>query len=395
MTAVDVNVVVEGQDSATPILLLGSLGSTLEMWDPQVPALSRHFRVIRYDTRGHGASQAPAGPYSIDDLVDDAVAVLDGVGVQRAHLVGLSLGGMTALRLAAREPDRVGRVVVMCTSALLSPRRQWIDRAATVRAEGVTAVADAVISRWFTAAFRNARPEVVDGMRAMIGATTAEGYAGCCDAIAAMDLRADLPRVLAPVLAIAGAEDPATPPSHLKVIADQVQVGQLLVLPDAAHMVSQEQASAVNAVILTHLSAPDYGPERAAGMAVRRAVLGDGHVSRALASTSPFTTDFQEFITRYAWGEVWSRPALDRPTRSMLTLALLTALRHQDELALHVRAAVRNGLTPKEISEVLLHTAVYAGVPAANSAFAVAQQVLSDLGLDLPTTSPKNEEQAR
>lgn len=387
MTAVELHAVVEGREDAPVVLLAGSLGSTLEMWDAQVPALAERFRVVRYDARGHGRSPAPPGPYGIDDLVDDAVVLLDRLGVARAHVVGLSLGGMMALRLAAREPDRVDRLAVLCTSSLLGPRSAWEDRARLVRAQGTSAVAATVVQRWFTSAVRAERPGLVEAMEAMVAATSAEGYAACCEAIAAMDLRRDLARVVAPTLAVAGADDPATPPEHLAVIADGVASGQLLVLAQAAHLANVEQPAAVTAALLTHLggsAAPTDASRRAQGMRVRRAVLGNAHVDRAVARTTPLTAPFQDLITRYAWGDVWSRPGLDRRTRSCLTLALLTALGHEAEVAIHVRAAVNNGLSADEIGEVLLHTAVYAGVPAANSALAVAQRTLAELGLDRP-----------
>jgi 3-oxoadipate enol-lactonase/4-carboxymuconolactone decarboxylase len=389
MTAVAVHHVEEGPASAPVVLMVGSLGSTLEMWDPQAARLAGHFRVVRYDARGHGRSPVPPGPYSLDDLVDDALALLDRLGVQRASVVGLSLGGMTALRLAARAPHRVERLAILCSSALLGPAQDWTDRAATVRAQGTAAVADAVVSRWFTPALREKDPALVRRMREMVAATPAEGYAGCCEAIAGMDLRADLAHITAPLLALAGADDPATPPEHLASIAAEVPLGQLLVLPGAAHLANVEQDEAVTAALLTHLSAPAGDASRhAAGMRVRRAVLGDAHVDRAVAATTPLTAAFQDFITRYAWGDVWARPGLDRRTRSLLTLALLTALGHEHELAMHVRAAVTNGVTPDEIGEVLLHTAVYAGVPTANGALAVAQQVLAGLELETPSGAP-------
>ena len=383
MTAVDVHAVVEGPEDAPVVVLAGSLGSTLEMWDPQVPALAERFRVVRYDARGHGRSPVPPGPYSIDDLVDDAVALLDRLGVERASFVGLSLGGMTGMRLAAREPHRVDRLAVLCTAALLGPAAGWEERAATVRAQGTPAVAQAVVTRWLTDDLRAADPALVQRLEAMVAGTPDVGYAACCDAICAMDLRADLATISAPTLAIAGADDPATPPVHLQEIADAVPGGQLLVLPSAAHLANVEQAAAVNAALLLHLGAPTGDARRhTQGMAVRRAVLGDAHVDRAVAGTTALTAPFQDLITRYAWGDVWSRPGLDRRTRSMLTLALLTALGHEHELAMHVRAAVTNGLTAQEIGEVLLHSAVYAGVPAANRALAVAQPVLAELELD-------------
>lgn len=382
MTAVDVHVVVEGPAGASAVLLIGSLGSTLEMWDPQVTALSELYRVVRYDARGHGRSPVPTGPYVLDDLVDDAVGVLDRLGLASVSVVGLSLGGMTALRLAQREPDRVDRLVVLCSSAHLGPASAWTERAALVRAEGTAAVAEAVVTRWFTDERRAQDHALVARMQEMIAATPAEGYASCCEAIAAMDLRPDLHRVLAPTLTIAGADDPATPPEHLAAVAAGVADGRALVLPQAAHLASWEQATAVNAALLTHLAAgpgTGDGHRRHAGMRVRRAVLGDAHVDLAVAATTELTAGFQDLITRYAWGDVWSRPGLDRRTRSLLTLALLTALGHEKELALHVRAAITNGVTPAEVSEVLLHAAVYAGVPAANSAFAVAQQVVAEM----------------
>jgi 3-oxoadipate enol-lactonase/4-carboxymuconolactone decarboxylase len=383
MTAVALHAVTDGPADAPVVLLLGSLGSTLEMWEPQVAALAERFRVVRCDLRGHGRSPVPPGPYAIDDLVDDVVALLDRLAIVSASVVGLSLGGMTALRLAARERARVERLAVLCSSALLGPATAWTERAALVRAEGPAAVAPAVVARWFTDELRTRDPELVAQMEAMVASTPREGYAACCEAIAAMDLRADLARITAPTLAVAGADDPATPPHHLTAIAAGVVDGHALVLPRAAHLASREQDVAVNAVLLTHLSArSDDASRRATGTRVRRVVLGDAHVDRAVAGTSAFTSDFQDLITRYAWGDVWSRPGLDRRTRSLLTLALLTALGHERELAMHVRAAVTNGVSTEQMTEVLLHSAVYAGVPAAHRAFAVAQQVLTELGLD-------------
>jgi 3-oxoadipate enol-lactonase len=231
VTAVDLHHVVDGPAGAPPVLLLGSLGSTLAMWEAQVAALAGPYRVVRADLRGHGGSPAPPGPYAIDDLVADAVALLDRLGIGAAHVVGVSLGGMTAMRLAALHPDRVDRLAVLCTSALLGRASDWAERAATVRASGTGAVAPAVVGRWFTEARRKADPDLVARHERMVAGTPPEGYAACCEAIAVMDLRADLPRIVAPTLAIAGADDPATPPDHLREIAAAVPGARLLVLP--------------------------------------------------------------------------------------------------------------------------------------------------------------------
>lgn len=256
MAAVAVHHEVNGPADAPVVVLSNSLGSTLQMWDAQLDALAERFRVVRYDTRGHGRSPVPAGPYTIDDLADDVVALLDRLGIERAHLVGLSLGGMTGLRLAARNPERVDRLVALCTGAHLEPSSAWTDRAATVRAGGTAAVAEAVVGRWFTPGHLEANPAVRKESEEMVARTPAEGYASCCEVIATMDLRSDLGRIAAPTLAIAGADDPATPPAHLQAIAESVQDGRLLVVPDAAHLASAQQPETVTAAILDHLGAP-------------------------------------------------------------------------------------------------------------------------------------------
>jgi 3-oxoadipate enol-lactonase len=262
MSAVAVHHVVTGPEDAPVVVLSNSLGSTLSMWDAQADELARHFRVVRYDTRGHGGSPVPEGPYDIDDLADDVVGLLDALGVERAHVVGLSLGGMTGMRLAARNPERVDRLVVLCTGAHLTPSSGWHDRAATVREHGSPAVAEAVVARWFTPAYLEAHPEVRAASEAVVAATPAEGYASCCEVIAAMDLRADLAAIAAPTLAIAGADDPATPPPHLEAIAEGVQDGRLLVVPDSAHLANAQQPATITPAIIEHLTHSDTDTEQ-------------------------------------------------------------------------------------------------------------------------------------
>jgi 3-oxoadipate enol-lactonase len=253
MSAVDVHAVVSGRSEGPVVVLSNSLGSTHRMWDAQLAALEDRFRVVRYDTRGHGASPVPLGPYEIDDLADDLVALLDRLAVEQAHVVGLSLGAMTAMRVAARNPERVDRLALLCTGAQLPPASNWTDRAATVRARGSSAVATAVVERWFTPEFRAAHPDIRAAHEAMVAATSAEGYAGCCEAIAALDLRDDLSSIVAPTLAIAGADDPATPPAKLQEIADGVKHGRLLVVSHAAHLANAEQPGTVIAAVIEHL----------------------------------------------------------------------------------------------------------------------------------------------
>ncbi|WP_369139385.1 3-oxoadipate enol-lactonase [Modestobacter versicolor] len=252
MTATEVHAVVEGPADAPVLLLSNSLGADHTMWDPQLPRLTERFRVVRYDTRGHGSSPAPAGDATIDDLTDDVVALLDRFGVAQAHVAGLSIGGMTGLRLAVREPERVASLAVLCSSAHTGNEQTWRERAETARTQGTGVLAEAVAGRWLTPAFAAAHPDLVARLRAMITASDDEGYAGCCAAIAGMDLRPDLGRVTPRTLVVSGAEDPALPPEHQQLIADGVPGARLLTLSPAAHLANLEQADQVTDALIAH-----------------------------------------------------------------------------------------------------------------------------------------------
>ena len=251
MTAVRVSVDEQGPADAPVLLLANSLGTTRAMWNAQVPALAERFRVLTFDTRGHGASPVPEGPYSIDDLVDDVLALLDERGLERVHMAGLSLGGMTAMRLAAREPARVDRLALLCTAVRLDGA-YYAQRAATARTEGTASFAAPVVSRWVTPAFAADHPDVLAGLEAMVAAIPDEGYAGCAEAIAGMDLRGDLGQITAPTLVIAGAGDEATPPALLQEIAEGITGAELVIVDPGAHLVPIESPDQVTDALLAH-----------------------------------------------------------------------------------------------------------------------------------------------
>jgi 3-oxoadipate enol-lactonase len=251
MTAVDVAYREAGPADAPLVVLSNSLGATQEMWDPQVPALAERFRVVTYDTRGHGESPAPPGQYTIDDLTDDVVALLDRLGAERAHVAGLSLGGMTALRLAAREPGRVLGLAVLCSSAKPEPQG-FLDRAVAVRSSGTAPLAAPIVSRWLTPPYAAEHPDLVTRLEAMIAGADDEGYASCCEAVGRLDLREDLGRISAPTLVVSGSEDPALPPEHQRVIADGIAGAELLALSPAAHLANLERAPEVTGALLAH-----------------------------------------------------------------------------------------------------------------------------------------------
>lgn len=254
MTAIEVDATVDGPADAPVVVLSNSLGATRAMWDPQVPALAERYRVVSYDTRGHGTSPAPAGPYTLDDLVDDVLALLDRLGAARAHVAGLSLGGMTALRLAAREPHRVHRLAVLCSSAKTEPQG-FLDRAATSRADGTASFAPTVVSRWLTPAYAAAHPDLVARLEAQVAGADDEGYAACAEVVGHVDLRADLGRVTAPTLVVSGAEDQALPPEHQRAIADGIAGAELLTLSPGAHLANLEQPLQVSGALLGHFDA--------------------------------------------------------------------------------------------------------------------------------------------
>jgi 3-oxoadipate enol-lactonase/4-carboxymuconolactone decarboxylase len=353
-------------------VLINSLGTTSEMWAPQVPSLVAHRRVVRYEHRGHGGAPTAAGPYSIADLGLDLIELLDHLDIDRASLCGLSLGGMAAMWTASHHPERVDRVVLACTAAHLPPADAWYERAVFVRANGTASLLEALLRRWFSPGFPEQHPEVAARVAAMLRAADPDGYAWCCEAIAVMDQRSSLGAVRAPTLVLAGARDPVTPPATALALHEAIPDSAFVVLAGAAHLANIEQPERFTAAVLDHL----LDPVAVRGERVRRAVLGDEHVDRSTAAATPLSAPFADLITRYAWGEIWTRPGLDRPTRSCITLGILAALGRREELVLHLRAARRNGLTDEQIAEVLLQTAIYAGVPAANAAFAIAREVL-------------------
>jgi 3-oxoadipate enol-lactonase len=255
MTVCALHHVVSGPAGAPPIVFGGSLGTTLAMWDPQVRGLADRWNVVAFDHRGHGGSPVPNGPYTIDQLGGDVLALLDTLELPRVSYCGLSMGGMIGMWLAINAPERIDRLVIICTSAYLPPAAGWHERAATVRAAGsVEVLADAVMERWFTRPYAREHGGVVAHHRRMVAACPAEGYASCCEAIGELDLRAGLPGVTAPTLVVGGEQDPATPPEHARAIAAAVPGSRLEVLDPAAHLASVERAPAVTRLIADHLT---------------------------------------------------------------------------------------------------------------------------------------------
>ena len=248
--AADLHHRVDGPEEAPSLVLLHAIGTSMRMWAPQVPVLSRDHRVISIDLRGHGQSPAPLGPYAMDELARDVIAVLDRLEIERASICGLSLGAMVAMTMAALAPHRIDRLIAACVVAVPTSPTAWRERAQRMLAGGAAAISDLVVERW---GYQDRAPEIAELVREMLAATRPEGYAGCCEAIAGLDLRPDLPRVTAPALLLAGSEDPAAPPAVARELAATMPDAQVTVIDGAAHLVNVEAATATTEAILEHL----------------------------------------------------------------------------------------------------------------------------------------------
>ena len=249
----------DGAEGAPTLVLANSLATTLELWDGNVAALASRYRILRYDQRGHGRSPVPPGPYRVEDLAEDALELLDELGLERVSFCGLSLGGAVGMALALRAPERLERLILCCTSAQFAPPEKWVERARTARANGLEPLVDGTLERWFTPGFRAARPEVAARFRDRFLATPREGYAACCDALAAWDAREQIASIAVPTLAIAAADDLSTPPEHLEAIAAAIPGTELIVVPDAAHIVNVPQPEAFAHAILSHALLEEAG----------------------------------------------------------------------------------------------------------------------------------------
>jgi 3-oxoadipate enol-lactonase/4-carboxymuconolactone decarboxylase len=401
----------DGEAHRPVLLLLHALGTDMSVWDRARGSLLAHFRVLCMDLRGHGASDAPGGEYRMEQLADDVLAVMQAAQVPQALVCGISLGGMVAMSLALRAPASVSGLVCACTSAQMDAA-SWAARIDTLRREGIAGVAAAVMQRFFAPEFAAQHPEICAGVRSTLDTMSVDGYVGCAAAIRDMQLIDRIGALTAPMLLIYGQRDVSTPwQGHGERIAAAVRNAHVEGL-DTGHLACVESPQVFASLVWNFLrgangadaaadarvpgaagaagsSADQSAPAREqqaaevlfeAGLAIRRKVLGDAWVDRALASRTPFNADYQAMISRCAWHEIWGRPGLDHRTRRLLVLATTVALGRWEEFRLHVRAGLsQGGFSEQELREVLMQSAMYAGVPAANTAFMEAAAVMREL----------------
>lgn len=375
----------DGPEGAPVVVLVHSLGQDHTMWDVQADVLSARFRVVRYDLVGHGASVVESGDYSIERLARDVLALVDELGIERFAFCGVSIGGMIGQWLGAHAATRLTHLVLANTTPRVSDPSAMEVRRAAVLEGGMAAVAETALARFFSPAFVARQPDVVAHARRTLLSTDPVGYAGCCAAVRDMDQRLLVGAITVPTLVIGGDADVSMPwPEHGAALAAAIP-GARVVRLDAAHLSNLERPRAFSAAVCDFL-APAVADTFASGMVMRRAALGDAHVDRSMAAATDLTREFQELITRFAWGTIWTRPGLDRRTRRLLVLAITASLGRWEEFDLHLRAGLDHELELADVKEVLMQTSVYAGIPAANTAFQRAADEVKKraLGPDTP-----------
>ncbi len=364
----------EGKPGSPVLILSHSLGTDHAMWAPQVPDLLPHFQILRYDTRGHGASDSPTGEYSIEQLGRDVLGLADALKILSFAFCGLSMGGAVGQWLALNAPERLTQLVLANTSPQFGPKSNWEARRKAVLEGGMDAIVDVVMQRFFSPETVGRGDVQAASIKSVLLGTDPAGYAACCSALRDLDNLKQLSAISVPTLVIAGDKDVSTPwDGHGEILARDIPGAKAVRLP-AAHLSNLERPRSFLAALVAFLGKPTDEDPIDVGLSVRRATLGDAHVDRAIADTNDFNRDFQDLITRYAWGTIWTRPGLDRRTRRLLVLAMMLAMGRWEEFSLHVRAGLLHELEPSDLKEVLLQAAVYAGVPAANRGFHLASE---------------------
>lgn len=424
------------QDEQRPVLLLGpALGTALvPLWGGVVRELEGRFRIIGWELPGHGGAPAGSDDFSIEELAQGVLAAVDALEELPAEspfwYAGCSVGGAVGLQLLVDAPQRVRGAVITASAPQLGDPEQWRERAALVEAAGTPTQVIGSAQRWLTQDFIErdaaAGTGITTGLLHALQSADRHGYAQVCRAIAAFDLTGRLGEIVAPVIAVAGEQDPSVEAQAVRDWAQQVPGARFELIEQAAHMIPAQQPAALAGLIKelaaqtpgsastdplrregapssvgdsapgsasAQAPAPRAGGDRTAsqthadGMRVRREVLSDAHVDRSEANKDEFTAEWQDFISRYAWGEIWTRPGLDRPMRSAITLTALIAAGHWGEFEMHVRAALRNGLTREQIKEILLQSSIYLSVPSANNAFSHAKAVFDRLDAEAASAS--------
>ena len=362
----------------TTFLFINSLGTDFRIWDDVVAQLKHYGNIIRFDKQGHGLSSLSDKTQSIQHYAEDVLGLMDALGIEKAVVIGLSIGGIIGQYLAVHHANRLEKLILSNTAPKIGADEGWNTRINQVKTEGLASITEGVMKVWFSENFHQNRPQELQGYKTMLSNTNLEGYLRACVAIRDNDLRAQIGAIETPTLCFAGSVDGSTPPDLVKTMADAIPNAQYVLMDEVGHIPCVEVPQTVFHHIVDFTFYADAKTLYEKGMITRRAVLGNAHVDRAEANKTDFDEDFQEYITNSAWGAVWSRPTLTRRERSMITIAVLATLGHHEEVEMHLRACKNTGATVEDIKEVLLHIGIYAGVPVSNMAYKLAKKVFSE-----------------
>ncbi|TDV97120.1 3-oxoadipate enol-lactonase/4-carboxymuconolactone decarboxylase [Halomonas alkaliantarctica] len=369
-----------GSEANPLIVLAHPLGMSQAVWDDIIPALLPRYRVLTWDLPGHGASQAVSGEQIAPaDLAAEALALVELAGAARFHFAGTSIGGVVGQELIAEHSDRLLSITLTNTGAVIGNPDLWNTRAGRVRQEGLAAMSQEIVPRWFAPTAFEASPALKAGWCTQMGRGDDESYAQLCEMLGRDTFTGKLSAKQAKVQLFGGSEDMATPPATLEALAAELDGATLEIFDGVGHVPAVEApvlfAQKLLAALATDLGdVANHGVAFATGLETRKQVLGGEHVERSTANANSLDAPFQQMITRLAWGELWSNDDLTRRERSMITTGILAAL-GREELTLHLKTAKRIGLTEAELRQVLMHVAIYGGVPAANHAFALAKEL--------------------
>jgi 3-oxoadipate enol-lactonase/4-carboxymuconolactone decarboxylase len=380
----------DGSDSKPPLLLLHPILMDHAVWDRVVPFLIDHFRIIRMDLRGHGASSATGNDFSLTELAADAWSVLGAAGSVRTLVCGLSLGGLIALQMASSQPQRLTGIAV-ASCAITADRGLWNDRIAEAQKLGLNRLVSAALDSWIDPDVKTSSAVWSDPIHRAMLATSVDGYCGCANAIRTMDLESAVRGITVPTLVLSGTIDrgtPYAPEGHR--IADLVPGALECLVPGGFLACLENPGAFVTSLgrFFDRLRPGGVGLDPARnGERVRREVLGDAWVDRSIANRDGWIADYQDYATEVAWHTIWGREGLDYRTRRLLVLGVTAALGRWEEFRLHVRSGIERGsLTVQDVKEVCLHAGLYAGVPVANTAFAECAALFRDMGIPARAT---------
>lgn len=375
---------VRGDKHKPAVVFINSLGTDFRIWDGVLEHLADEFCYLRYDLPGHGLSDRASQGLSIDEHAEVLKELIDGLGFSQVFVCGISVGGLIAQALSLSYPEKIKGLVLSNTGYKIGDENTWNDRIAAIEAQGLDFHSSDIMERWFSDQFRANEASAVSIYRNMLLTTDIKGYAAVCSAIRDANFKDRVANIAVPTVCIAGGKDQATPTDIVVNLSSVIPGSKLITFDGAGHLPCLEDPVRFASVLRDHFRScsADHSAKEDSydlGMKVRRSVLGNGHVDRAEREKSSLDDIFQEYIVRGAWGSVWSRNQLTKRERSLLTIALLAALGHDEELAMHIRATINTGASKQDVREVLLHAGVYAGVPVSNKAFKIAKEIYEEI----------------